>query len=71
MWEFHLLSMRLAVPLSIKLSLSKLLNVSPMTAGTRILIKSCPGGTAVSTLLPIEVAGALEIQICNHHAKIQ
>lgn len=63
MWEFHLLSMRLAVPLSIKMSLStKLLNVSPMTAGTRTPIKSCLGGAAVSPLLPIETSGAFPLK---------
>lgn len=71
-WEFHLLSMRLAVPLSIRMPLStKLLNASLTTAGTRILIKSFLGGTAVCPLLPIETSGALEIQICSHHAKMQ
>lgn len=48
-----------------------LLNVSPMTAGTRTAIKSCLEGTAVSPLLPMETSGALQMQICSHHAKMQ
>lgn len=50
---------------------TKLVNVSLMSTGTRILIKSCLGGTAVSPLLPTETPGALEIQLCSHHAKMQ